>query len=175
MRIWLAALILAAPLAARAAPLPAPLAPAGSGKLQCFVPDMVKHTCQTLDAYARDASGAIQNTSTAVISADPPITMTTRAPVLVREGRVCSAVRDEDIAQATFTISGQPADARQTADLRTHMSQAIKPLIGHEVCTTYAQSGAAFVAHSTLDGAPQPDSSEAFIWLDPSSPWKVAP
>jgi hypothetical protein len=174
MRIWLAALILAAPAAARAAPLPAPLAPANSGKLQCFVPDMTKHTCQTLDAYARDASGAIQNTSIVVVSPDPPITMTTRAPVILREGRVCSAVRDEDIGQGVFAIGGQPADPRQTADLRQHMSEAIKPLVGHEVCTAYSQSGAAFVAHSYLDGAPQSDS-EAFIWVDPSAGWKVAP
>ena len=174
MRIWFAALILAAPLVARAAPLTGPLAPAGEGKLQCFVPDMARRTCQTVDAYARDASGRIQNTSTVVVSADPPITMTTRAPVILREGRVCSAVRDEDIAQASFTVAGKPADPRQTADLRTHMSQAIKPLVGHEVCTAYTQSGAAFVAHSYLDGAPQTDS-EAFIWVSPSDAWKVAP
>jgi hypothetical protein len=135
---------------------------------------MTKHTCQTLDSYAQDSSGAIQNTSTAIVSADPPITMTTRSPVILREGRVCSAVRDEDIAQATFTIAGQPADVRQTADLRTHVSEAIKPLVGHEVCTTYTQSGAAYVARSTLDGAPQSDT-EAFIWISPTDPWKVAP
>jgi hypothetical protein len=176
MRIWLAALVLAAPVAARAAPAPVggPLAPAAQGKLQCFVPDMTKRTCQTLNSYARDTSGEIQNTSTVAVSADPAITMTTRGPVIVREGRVCSAVRDEDIAQASFTVAGQPADARQTADLRTHMAQAIKPLVGHEVCTTYTQSGSAFVAHSTLDGAPQSDS-EAFIWISPTDPWKVAP
>ncbi|HEX4741594.1 MAG TPA: hypothetical protein VH353_09695 [Caulobacteraceae bacterium] len=176
MRIWLAALVLAAPVAARAAPAPlsGPLAPAAEGKLQCFVPDMTRRTCQTLDSYARDTSGGIVNTSTVVVSADPPITMTTRAPVILREGRLCSAVRDEDIAQATFTVAGKPADARQTADLRTHMAEAIKALIGHEVCTAYSQSGSAFVARSTLDGAPQPDS-EAFIWTSPSDAWKVAP
>ncbi|HEY1928245.1 MAG TPA: hypothetical protein VGG92_12340 [Caulobacteraceae bacterium] len=174
MRIWLAALVLAAPVVARAAPLGGPLAPAGAGKLQCFVPDMTKHTCQTLDSYAQDASGVIQNTSTAVVSADPPITMTTRSPVILREGRVCSAVQNEDIAQATFTVAGQPADVRQTADLRTHISEAIKPLVGHEVCTTYSQSGSAYVARSTLDGAAQSDT-EAFIWISPTDPWKVAP
>lgn len=174
MRIWLAALILAVPVGARAATLAGPLAPAAGGKLQCFVPDMAKHTCQTLDSYARDASGALQNTSTVVVSTEPTITMTTRTPVIIREGRVCSAVRDEDMAQATFAIDGKPADVRQTADLRTHMSAAIKPLVGHEVCTTYTQSGAAFVARSTLDGAPQPDS-EAFVWISPSDGWKIAP
>lgn len=174
MRIWLAALVSTAPMAAHAASLSGPLAPAAAGKLQCFVPDMTRRTCQTLDAYALDASGAIMNTSTVVISSDPPIMMTTRAPVILREGRVCSAVRDEDMAQATFTVAGKPADPRQTADLRTHMSAAIKPLVGHEVCTTYTQSGAAFVARSTLDGAPQSDS-EAFIWVSPTDNWKVAP
>jgi hypothetical protein len=176
MRIWLAALVLAASTAARAAPAPlsGPLAPAAEGKLQCFVPDMTRRTCQTLASYARDASGGIQNTSTVAVSADPLITMTTRAPVILREDRVCSALRDEDIAQAAFTVAGKPADARQTADLRTHMAEAIKPLVGHEICTTYSQSGAAFVARSTLDGAPQADS-EAFIWISPSDPWKVAP
>ena len=174
MRFWLAALVLIAPVAAHAATLSGPLAPAAAGKLQCFVPDMTKHTCQTLDAYAQDSSGAIQNTSTVVVSADPPIVMTTRTPVIVRDGRVCSAMRDEDITQATFTVSGAPADARQTADLRTHIGAAIKPLVGHEVCTTYAQSGSAYVARSTLDGAPQSDS-EAFIWISPTDPWKVTP
>ncbi|HEY2048386.1 MAG TPA: hypothetical protein VGH03_03535 [Caulobacteraceae bacterium] len=174
MRIWLAALIVAAPIVARAATLNGPLAPAGEGKLQCFVPDMTRRTCQTLDSYTHDASGGIQNTSTVIVSADPPITMTTKGPVILHEGRVCSALRDADIAQATFTVAGKPADVRQTADLRAHMAEAVKPLIGHEVCTTYTQSGSAFVAHSTLDGAPQADS-EAFIWISPTDPWKVAP
>ncbi|MBV8683304.1 MAG: hypothetical protein JO111_10545 [Caulobacteraceae bacterium] len=174
MRTWLVVLILTSPLMARAAPLSGPLAPAAAGKLQCFVPDMSKHTCQTIDAYAQDASGGIQNTSTVVVSADPPIVMTTRAPVILHEGHVCSAMREEDMTQATFTVAGNPADPRQTADLRSHMGAAIKPLVGHEVCTTYTQSGSAYVARSTLDGAPQPDS-EAFIWISPTDAWKVAP
>jgi hypothetical protein len=160
---------------AAAAPLPPPLTPAAVGQLQCYVPDIAHKTCQLLASYGRDKAGMIQNVATVAVSRDPPIAMTTTAPVDVKDGRVCGPVRPEDFAAATFTIGGQPADLRQTADLRLHVADGMKAIIGHVICATYVKSGEAWVAKSTLDGAPQPDGDEAFIWVAANAGWKVAP
>jgi hypothetical protein len=105
----LAALLIGAPALGGAATLPPPLGPAAAGELQCYVPNLAKKTCQLIAAYARGEAGTIQNVATAMVSADPFIVMTTIAPMQVRDGRVCGAVRAEDFATATFTIGGRPA------------------------------------------------------------------
>jgi hypothetical protein len=175
MRVWLLALLLAVPALSLAAALPGPLAPASDGRLQCFVPNLAKKSCQSLDAFARDSSGVIQSTATVLLSSEPLITMTTRSPVDLKDGRVCGPVRTQDVMEATFTVGGQPADPRQTADLRLHVSDAMKTLVGHEICVGYVKNGEAWIAKSFLDGSPQLDSDEAFIWVPPSANYKVSP
>jgi hypothetical protein len=171
----LALILICGPAAAQTAPLPEPLAPANSGAVQCYVPNVAKRLCQTLSSFARDGSGTIQNLATAVISSDGPITMTTTSPVEVRDGRVCGPIRADDIHGATFTIAGRPADPRQTADLRLHVAEGMKSVMGHDICVAYLKSGDAWIAKAFLDGAPQPGGDEAFIWVPAKAGWAVAP
>ncbi len=162
-------------VAAPAPSLPPPLTPAGQGQLQCYVPNVQAKTCQLLAAYQRNAAGVIQNQATVLLAQDPVITMTTSAPVEIKDGRVCGPVRPEDFAGASFTIAGAPADIRQTADLRQHVADGMKSVIGHEICVAYVRTGEAWVAKALLDGAPQADGDEAFIWVAPDAGWKVGP
>jgi hypothetical protein len=164
-----------APMDARAQALPAPLGPASEGQAQCFVPNAATKTCQLIATYSRDGAGVIQNQATVLLTRDPPITMTTSAPVQIHEGRVCGVVRAEDFAGATFTISGQGADATQTADLRLHVAQGMKAVINHEVCQAYVKAGAAWVAKAYIDDTAKPEGDEAFIWVPAGTIWKVAP
>jgi hypothetical protein len=168
---------LAGPVLAAAPPLPPPLAPASAGAVQCYVPNLARKTCQSVSSYARDAAGAIQNLATALVSSDPPITMTTTSPVEIRDGRVCGPVRAEDIHGAAFAIAGHPADAVQTADLRLHVAEGMKSVMGHDICVAYVKSAGAnaWVAKAFLDGVAQSGGDEAFIWVPAGAGWAVGP
>jgi hypothetical protein len=39
----------------------------------------------------------------------------------------------------------------------------------------YVRTGEAWVAKALLDGTPQADGDEAFIWVAPGAGWKVGP
>jgi hypothetical protein len=101
--------------------------------------------------------------------------MTTTSPVEIVDGRVCGPVRAQDIHGAAFAIAGRPADLQQTADLRLHVAEAMKAVMGHQICVAYVKSGEAWIAKATLDGAPQAGGDEAFIWVPAKGGYTVAP
>lgn len=113
------------------AQLPAPIGPASEGKLQCYAPNRVTKSCQSLAAYQSGPGGSISNPATVLISAAPPITMSIVTPVTIKAERVCGFVRPEDIAAAEFAVGGMPATASQTALLRQRMAAAQKAFFGH--------------------------------------------
>lgn len=163
-------------LSAHAATFDAPLQPASDGQMQCYSPDAARKTCQSLAAYRLGAKGDIDNIAITLLSRDPAITMRTVSPVTVRAGQVCGLIRAEDLQGASFTINDQPADADQTAALRQKIGDAMKDVIGKEVCTAYVPApGGGLTAKATIGGVPQPDADLPVVWVAPSDGYKVAP
>lgn len=152
-----------------------PLAPAADGKVQCFGYDRARKTCQSIAAYTAGPGDSVLNTASLLIARDPPIVMTTVSPVTIEGERVCGPIRQEDLAAATFTVSGAaaPPDAAQT--LLQGLTGAMKGMIGKRVCVIFAPDGGAMVAHATMDSVPQPDSDQHVIWVAPSDGYTVAP
>src|SRR3954465_9365342 len=104
--------------AVNAAEMPDPIAPAASGQVQCYMPDTARKTCASIAGYRRNASGAIENTATVLISKDPVVTMETVSPVDIKMGQVCGKIRRQDLDAAKFTLGGRPLDAQQAAGIR---------------------------------------------------------
>jgi hypothetical protein len=175
MRGFLIVLALSgAAFSARAADL-GPLAPAAEGKLQCFHPNEVAKTCQSIGSYKISPGGEIENTASMMISSSPQVVMTTHAPATIKAGKDCGVLKAEHIDASTFVVEGKPADAQQTAALRAQMKVALKGVIGHEVCSAYLPNGAALMASSTFDGLARPDLDQKMIWVSPADGYKVAP
>jgi len=168
-----AALASIAPVNAQS--LPAPIAPAAVGQLQCYVPDAARKTCTSLSGYKLEANGTIANTALVLISKNPPITMETVSPVVIKAGQGCGTVRPEDLDQAKFVVAGQALDARQSQSMREQMKLGYKPLFGHEICTAYAPEGTGFLAHATLDGKPMAGADQRVVWISPNEGYRVAP
>src|SRR5262249_7986718 len=63
-----------------------PWAPARSGKLQCYTPNVAKKTCHALAQYNFAPDGGIENPAEVIISEKPLIIMKGTAPVVVRDG-----------------------------------------------------------------------------------------
>ena len=161
--------------AAPPATLPDPIAPAATGKLQCYMPDVSHKTCNSLAGYRIGADGAIQNTALVLISKSPVITMETVSQVAVKAGKVCGVVREQDVENAKFATAEHALDAKQVGPLREQMKMAFKPIFDHELCTQYAAEGNGFIARATMDGQALPGGEQRVIWVAPGDHYKVAP
>lgn len=152
-----------------------PLAPAAEGKVQCFGYDRAHKTCQSMAAYSAGPGDTVLNTASLLIAREPPIVMTTVSPVTIEGQRVCGPVRPEDLAAATFTVSGAPAPPEAAQALAQGLNRAMKDMLGKRVCVIFEPDGAGFIAHATLDSLPQPDSDQHLIWVAPNDGYTVAP
>ena len=161
--------------APQTATLPDPIAPAATGKLQCYMPDVAHKTCNSLAGYKIGPDGAIQNTARVLISKSPVITMETISPVAVKAGKVCGVVREQDIENANFTTADHALDVKQVIQLREQMKTAFKPIFNHELCTRYVTDGDGFTANATMDGQALPGGEQHVIWVAPDDHYKVAP
>jgi hypothetical protein len=157
-----------------AATLSGPLAPAAKGQAQCFGADPLRKTCQAMSIYKESKAG-LTDTATVLISQDPVITMTTVAPITLKGDRVCGPVRPADIAAASFSVAGQPADAQQIAALSGELSKAMKDLFGHEVCVAFAPEGEDLLTTSFMDGVPQAGPRQKALWVKLTDGYQVAP
>ncbi len=152
-----------------------PLAPARSGQLQCYMPNVAKKTCHTLARYIWAADGSIQNPAEVMIEENPLVVMKGSAPVVVRSGAVCSPIRAEDIRQATFTIAGNPAPPQLADQIQTQLLMASADRLGKEICTTYVPDKGEYAARITIDGVAHPELADRMIWVKPEDGFKVGP
>ena len=155
--------------------LPDPIAPAATGKLQCYVPDLSRKTCNSLAGYKAGPDGVIQNSAKVLISKNPVIIMETVSPVAVKATKVCGVVREQDVENAKFTTGGHALDAKQVGPLREQMKMAFKPIFGHEICTRYVADGDGFIASASMEGQALPGGEQRVIWVSPEDHYKVAP
>ncbi len=176
MRLFELALVTWATIsAASAESLHSPIAPASAGMVQCYAPNPITKSCQSMAAYESGSDGRILNPATALISATPPITMRTVTPVTIKANQVCGIIRPEEIEAAEFAIGGKPATAAQTEMLKQRVVVAEKPFFGHEICTKYVPEGDVVVAKASIDGTARPTMDQKVIWVTPGDGFKVQP
>lgn len=159
---------------AAAAPLD-PIAPAWSGKVQCYQPDAARKTCNSIGSYAKDSTGAIQNTATILLRPEPLIVMRTTAPVVVKQNAICGTITERDLQAAEFTISGQPADEPNTDALRNVVRPGYVALLNREICTTYLPARDQMDAQVTVGGKRMPALDQKVRWVSPADGYAVAP
>ena len=167
-------LIMAAAVQAPApAPAADPLAPARTGMLQCYAPNTVAKTCQSIAGYVFKADGTITNTAEVLIAPSPITTLKTAEPVIVKSGAVCGQL--SDLHDAEVLVGGQPADPALSAKVRQQLLAAMAPLLGKEICTFYLQGNGAMSASATLDGKPAPEMTSTVLWVAPTDGYSVRP
>jgi len=152
-----------------------PLAPAWTGQVQCYGPNVERRSCVSIGAYAKDAAGAIQNTATVLLAVQPLIVMRATAAVQVKGESVCAVLATSDIETAEFTIDGQPAAPDNVASIRRGIAPAYQQVLNRELCTTYELDGAETKALVTIDGRRRPDLDLRVRWVAPSDGFEVKP
>ena len=61
--------------------LPAPIAQASQGKVQCYQPNAAAKTCRSIASYQRTAAGEIANSAVTLLAPQPVITLATTTKV----------------------------------------------------------------------------------------------
>lgn len=159
---------------AQAGELPAPIAQAANGQMQCYQPNPATKSCQSLAGYRAGANGMIDNTAVVMIAPKPLITMETVMPVEIKNGQVCGKMQAKDIAAAKLTVDGKLVEGPQTDALRQRIGAAFTPMLDREICTAYVADGGGFVAKATDNGAPM-SVAPRVIWVSPGDGYKVGP
>ncbi|MES1976244.1 MAG: hypothetical protein V4472_27630 [Pseudomonadota bacterium] len=174
MSILLPVAVLAS-LAGQASPPADPLAPAASGMLQCYAPDVVRHRCQSLAGYRKRADGMFDNSAVVMLSPSPYVVMETVTPVEIDAGAVCGAIRKQDIEAAIVSVDGKKLVEPYATNLRARIAAGMKPIIDHRICTTYVPDGERFIARAVIEGSTQTTTEQTVIWVSPDAGYTVAP
>ena len=168
--------MLLALLAAASAAYAAPLTPAAQGQVQCYVPDTTKKTCSSMAYYVVRDDGSFDNRAVVLINKAPAVTLDTTTRVTIKNGAVCGALRAEEIAAGKVTAGGRTMTAEEASPVLNSITQALTPVIGHEICTVFAPDASGkLTAQATMDGQRQPEQDQPVLWVSPSDGYTVAP
>ena len=163
-------------LAAAGAAYAAPLTPAAQGQIQCYAPDTVRKTCSSMAYYVARNDGSFDNRAVVLINKAPAVTLETTTHVAIKAGAVCGAIRAEDIAAGKVMVTGRTMAAEEASPVLNSITQALTPIIRHEICTTYMPDASGKVmAQSSMDGLRQPGQDQPVLWISPSEGYTVAP
>ena len=154
-------------------PLPAPIAEANSGRMQCYSPNIARKTCQSMGGYKPGKSGVIDNTAVVLISPKPLVVMETVSPVKVKAGKVCGPLRAKDIDASKIMTNSKVVEGKQATAIRQQMKAALKNMLGHEVCTAYIPKDGMLLAKATLDGVEKPELDQKVIWVSRADGYKI--
>ena len=154
---------------------PSPIARAARGDVQCYDPDTVRKTCQSIAIYKVLDDGKVENTAIVLVALTPVVIMQTSTLVGVKGEQICGPLKSEDIDKATFTISGVPANPGQTETLRKQMMDSMADLLNATICTAYVPQGEILIARETVDGVSQPKLDQPVIWVTQAEGYKVGP
>ena len=149
-----------------------PLALAKKGMLQCYQPDVVKKTCDSIASYQRTGPGTYDNK--AIVSLGSGATLETHSPVTVRGGAVCGLIKAEDVMAGRLRIGDRVITGEQAKPILEHVVQAFAPFAGKEICTRYEPAGADFKAKATIAGASLPERDITVKWIEPTEGYTAA-
>jgi hypothetical protein len=152
-----------------------PLAPAGKGMAQCYVPDTARKTCTSMATYHQNADGTFTNKAIVLISKSPPAVIEMNTTVQVKSGAICGQILEENIKAAKLTVNDTEVPAEQAAPVLAQMASGMSQVVGHDICTAYVKSGNDMVAKATLDGVAKPDQDQVVLWVSPADGYSVAP
>lgn len=168
-----AAVLLALPLAAHAGD-DDPLAPARAGKYLCTLPDAGLKMCGAISHFVFNADGSIDNDVVFMLKPDDATVMQTSSPVVVRDGKLCGFIRQQDFDNGQLLAGGKPIAADLAARIHAGIDQAMQAAFGGTSCTTFVPDGDGFKTNVDFNGTPIPGRSKHVIWIDPREGYTVA-
>ena len=153
--------------------LPAPIAEASTGQIQCYGPNVEQRTCQGLETYTKGANGEIEDSEQILIGVSPTVVMHTVFPVTIKAGQLCEGMARQEFETADFTIDGAPAGADVTARLHRTVLAEMRGYLDHQECSAFISQGGSSWATTTLGGAKPRTASMKVMWVSPADGYTV--
>jgi hypothetical protein len=162
-------------LAGQTAPAPAadPLAPARTGQIECYSPDVSSKTCFAIARITPNADGSYTSDFTMMIQPQAGLTFETVTTARIENGQVCRIVHLSDVDSAKLAANGTPLPDDQAAGIKAQIKTAITPMDGKKACTTYTVAGDMIAVNGTVDGVAHPEMSQKLIWVKPDDGYKL--
>jgi hypothetical protein len=159
------------------ASVPDPLAPAWTGKIQCYSPNRIRKTCRSIATYRKAEGGTIVNQAEILIGPHPNTVWNIESSVRVEGDAVCGAIQQADIDASTYTTEmvAEDNDGRLSNPLIEKAEAAMKPMIGHDICTRFEPQVSDMLARVFVDGVAHPELNQSVIWITPDEKYAVQP
>lgn len=154
-----------------------PLAPARTGQVQCYEPDVARKTCESIGSYRFEADGRILNKAEIVLKEGARVLVIAESEVYVRDQAECSS---EPVAPGhilSVEIDGAPLTGDDLDILREELANGMNDVIGEgEYCSTYhPKPDGSMVALVTVDGRARPDFTSTVRWVRREDGWRLEP
>ena len=152
-----------------------PLAKASEGFIQCYQPNDITKSCQSIATYVRNEDGSWASTAIVLLSPALPVTLETVTTVWVKDSSVCGYIRREDILHGSLRVSGQLLPEEQATQILAELSEGMAPMMDREICTDYLPGPAGLIARATIEGGVTEIPDQVVKWVLPSDGYVVAP
>jgi mannosyltransferase OCH1-like enzyme len=153
---------------------PTPLLPAKKDLVQCYQPDEVNKTCESIAEYRWLKGSTYANTATVLISATQAIAIKTISPVSVKNHAVCGYVSKSDLLNGRVQVSGRDLPTDKASQILAKFADAMASNLNREICTTYFREGTSLIARGTIGGT-DPFPEKRVVWIKRTDGYRVAP
>lgn len=150
-----------------------PLAPARSGQVQCYEPDVAARTCRSLAAYQPQGEGRWVNTATIAVDNGNMLTLDVATAVVERDGAICGAMHREDLFAGRLRFMGKPLPAERAMPMLEKIAGSMAGVLDREICTTYVPGPGLLLARGRLTGNGQALPEQRVIWVRPDAGYHV--
>lgn len=168
----------AAFLATLALQQPDPLAPARTGHVLCYEPDVARQTCYGIASYRWLGDGTIVSDIVVAASHVPAIFVHSSAPVYVRGEAECTRLVPSAGQITAIFEDGQRMGDSDFESFRRTLGSIIDRANGpgRELCLTYEPAAdGGLKSKARVDGARRPDLEGTARWVRLADGWRVAP
>ena len=152
-----------------------PLAPAQSGMVQCYEPDVASHSCRMIATYRHPRNGAWTKVVTILPDPAEPMTVDIESPVTLRSAQVCSTFQREQVMAAKLSYFGRLVPAEQATPFLSQTADAMAGAFGREICTNFVVVGGVLVARPTITGTVAKIPDQRVIWVRADAGFHVEP
>ena len=152
-----------------------PLAPAQSGMVQCYGPDVASHTCSLIYVFHRGHDGSWIRTATILPDQSQPMTVAVDTPVTVRQSAVCGTFRRDQVMMAKLSYFERQVPADRALPFLTQIADAMAGAFDREICTRFLTVGGVLMARPFMTDKNIQFPDQRVIWVRADAGYRVQP
>lgn len=152
-----------------------PLAPAQSGMVQCYDPDVASRACRMIASYRHARDGGWTKIATILPDPSQPMIVDIETPVTVREGQVCGTFRRDQVMTAKLSYFGRQVPTDRALPFLSQIADAMAGAFDREICTRFMQANGLLVARPSITGLATKIPDQRVIWVRTDAGFRVQP